>query len=111
MAADGKGVSPEQGARSIRRQTRRKFSADEKTRIVLEGLRGEVGIADLYRRESIHPNQYFTRSKELLETGNRHDLNSIYWVSAGFLLTEAGLIPLTPLRPPRCAVILIRFDW
>lgn len=62
-------LSPEQVVRAIRRQTRRKFSADEKIRIVLEGLRGEVSIADLCRRESIHPNQYYTWSKEFLEAG------------------------------------------
>lgn len=71
MAADEKRVSPEQVVRAIRRQTRRKFSADEKIRIVLEGLRGEVSIADLCRRESIHPNQYYTWSKEFLEAGKQ----------------------------------------
>ena len=71
MAADEKRVSPEHVVRAIRRQTRRKFSADEKIRIVLEGLRGEVSIADLCRRESIHPNQYYTWSKEFLEAGKQ----------------------------------------
>lgn len=71
MAENAKKVSSEQVVRAIRRQTRRKFSADEKIRIVLEGLQGETSIADLCRRESIHPNQYYTWSKEFLEAGKR----------------------------------------
>jgi len=60
---------PESIVRDIRRNTRRKFSADEKIRIVLEGLRGEQSIADLCRKESIHPTQYYKWSKEFLESG------------------------------------------
>jgi superfamily II helicase len=44
-----KGSSPESIVREIKRQTRRKFTAEEKIRIVLEGLRGEAGITDLCR--------------------------------------------------------------
>jgi transposase len=43
--------SAEKAVRDIRRKTRRKFSAEEKIRIVLEGLRGEESIASLCRRE------------------------------------------------------------
>ena len=50
---------PEQIVREIKRKTRRKFSAEEKIRIVLEGLRGEVTIAALCRREGISPNLYY----------------------------------------------------
>ena len=42
--------NPEAVVKEIRRQTRRKFSTEEKIRIVLEGLRGEVSIAELCRR-------------------------------------------------------------
>jgi transposase len=49
MAKDEK-VSAEQVVRDIRRETRRKYSAEEKIRIVLEGLRGEDSIAELCRR-------------------------------------------------------------
>lgn len=62
---------PEAVVREIRRQTRRKFSAEEKIRIVLEGLRGEVSIAELCRREGISPNLYYNWSKEFLEAGKR----------------------------------------
>jgi transposase len=53
------GSSPESIVREIKRQTRRKFTAEEKIRIVLEGLRGEAGITDLCRKEGIHPTMYY----------------------------------------------------
>ena len=68
MAKDEK-VSAEQVVREIRRETRRKYSAEEKIRIVLEGLRGEDSIAELCRREGINPNLYYKWSKEFLEAG------------------------------------------
>ena len=57
--------------REIRRKTRKKYSAEEKIRIVLEGLRGESTIAELCRREGIHPNMYYKWSKEFLEPGRQ----------------------------------------
>lgn len=68
MAKDEK-VSAEAVVRDIRRQTRKKYSAEEKIRIVLEGLRGEDSIAELCRREGINPNLYYKWSKEFLEAG------------------------------------------
>jgi transposase len=68
MVKDEK-VSAEQVVREIRRETRRKYSAEEKIRIVLEGLRGEESIAELCRREGINPNMYYKWSKEFLEAG------------------------------------------
>ena len=68
MAKEEK-VSAEQVVRDIRRQTRRKYNAEEKIRIVLEGLRGEESIAELCRREGIHANLYYKWSKEFLEAG------------------------------------------
>ena len=50
--------------REIRRRTRKKYSAEEKVRIVLEGLRGEEKVAELCRREGIHQNMYYKWSKE-----------------------------------------------
>jgi transposase len=57
--------------RDIRRKTRKKYSAEEKVRIVLEGLRGEEKIAELCRREGIHQNMYYKWSKEFLEAGKQ----------------------------------------
>jgi len=59
----------EQVVREIRRATRRHFSAEDKIRIVLEGLRGEDSIAELCRREGIVQNLYYRWSKEFLEAG------------------------------------------
>lgn len=68
MVKDEK-VSAEEMVRDIRRQTRRKYNAEEKIRIVLEGLRGEASVAELCRREGINPNMYYKWSKEFLEAG------------------------------------------
>lgn len=57
--------------REIRRKTRRRYSSEEKIRIVLEGVKGEESIAELCRREGISPNLYYTWSKEFLEAGKR----------------------------------------
>lgn len=62
-------VSAEDTVRHIRRETRRKYNAEEKIRIVLEGLRGEESIAELCRQEGINPNLYYKWSKEFLEAG------------------------------------------
>ena len=61
----------EKTVRDIRRATRRRFSAEEKIRIVLEGLRGEDSIAELCRREKINQNLYYRWSKEFLEAGKK----------------------------------------
>ena len=63
--------SSESIVREIKRKTRRKFSAEEKIRIILEGLRGEQSITDLCRREGIHPTQYYKWSKAFLEAGKQ----------------------------------------
>ena len=55
--------------REIRKATRRKFSHEEKIQIVLEGLRGEIPVSDLCRREGIAPTMYYRWSKAFLEAG------------------------------------------
>jgi len=68
----GPGKEPaEQVVKTIRRATRRQFSAEEKIRIVLSGLRGEDSIAELCRREGIVQNLYYRWSKEFLEAGKK----------------------------------------
>jgi transposase len=69
MAEQNKSV--EATVRSIRRATRKKYTAEEKVRIVLEGLRGESTIAELCRKEGIQPNLYYKWSKEFLEAGKQ----------------------------------------
>jgi len=66
-----KPTDPESVVRDIKRKTRRKFSSEEKIRVVLEGLRGEESIAELCRREGISPNLYYNWSKEFLEAGKK----------------------------------------
>lgn len=63
--------SAEKTVRDIRRATRRKYSAEEKIRIVLEGLRGEDSVAELCRKEGINSNVYYRWSKEFLEAGKK----------------------------------------
>jgi transposase len=65
------GAPAETLIRDIRRATRRQFSAEEKIRIVLEGLRGDESIAELCRREGIATSMYYGWSKEFLEAGKK----------------------------------------
>jgi transposase len=55
--------------KEVRKATRKKFSAEDKIRIVLEGLRGEIPISELARREGIAPSVYYRWSKAFLEAG------------------------------------------
>ena len=61
----------DQTVRDIRRRTRKQYSAEEKIRIVLAGLRGEDSIAELCRREGIAESLYYSWSKEFLEAGKK----------------------------------------
>ena len=61
----------EKQVKDIRRKTRRKFSSEEKIRMVLDGLRGEYSIAELCRREGINNNLYYRWSKDFLEAGRK----------------------------------------
>ena len=70
MSARGN-QSPESVVREIRRNTRRKYTSEEKIRIVLEGLKGEVSTVELCRREGIVSNLYYRWSKDFLEAGKK----------------------------------------
>jgi transposase len=63
------GETARQLIRRAKRATRRKFPAEEKIRIVMEGIRAEVSIADLCRREGIHPTIYYKWLKDFMEAG------------------------------------------
>ena len=63
--------SAEAAIKEIRRKTRRKFSSEEKIRIVLEGLRGEQSVSELCRREGIAATLYYRWSKDFLEAGKK----------------------------------------
>jgi len=62
-------AKPKDVVKQIRKRTRRKFSAEQKIRIVLEGLRGQIAISELCRRESIAASAYYKWSKSFLEAG------------------------------------------
>jgi transposase len=61
--------SAQSTVRRIRRKTRKKYSAEDKIRIVIEGLRGEMNVAELCRKEGISQSLYYKWSKEFLEAG------------------------------------------
>ena len=69
--SEKRATTPEQIVKDIRRATRKHHSAEEKIRIVLEGLRGEYSIAELCRREGIAESLYYSWSKEFLEAGTK----------------------------------------
>ena len=69
--SDNPKPSSERVVKDIRRATRRQYSAEEKIRVVLDGLRGEHSIAELCRREGIAESLYYSWSKEFLEAGKR----------------------------------------
>src|SRR6516164_4657441 len=71
MRKEGSSATPEKVVEEIRRKTRRRFSAEEKIRIVLEGLRGEESVATLCRKEGLASNLYYRWSKEFLEAGKK----------------------------------------
>ncbi len=64
-----KKASAESTVRTIRRRTRKKYSAEDKIRIVIEGLRGEFTVAEPCRKEGISESVYYSWSKEFLDAG------------------------------------------
>lgn len=77
--------------KDIRLQTRRKYTAEDKIRIVLSGLKGEDSIAELCRQEGIAQSQYYSWSKEFLEAGKKMRL-------AGEIIREANNCEVKNLR-------------
>jgi transposase len=86
----GSRSSSEKLVRTIKRKTRRQYSAEEKIRIVLDGLRGEMSIAELCRREGLAESMYYKWSKEVLEAGKQR--------LAGDLVREASSDEVKGLR-------------
>ena len=83
-------ASAEATIKSMRRKTRRKYNAEEKIRIVIEGLRGEDSIAELCRREGIAQSLYYKWSKDFMEAGKSR--------LAGDTKREASSEDVTDLR-------------
>ncbi|MFC2085385.1 transposase, partial [Bacteroidota bacterium] len=76
--------------RGIRRKTRKKYSSEEKIRIVLDCLKGEDSIAEICRRECLSPNLYYRWSKDFLEAGKKR--------LQGDTIREANSQEVTTLR-------------
>ena len=76
--------------RDIKRKTRRKFSAEEKIRIIFDVIRGEGSIAEICRREGIAPNLYYRWSKDFMEAGKRR--------LQGDTRREANSVEVTSIR-------------
>jgi transposase len=72
----------EKTVRDTKRRTRRHFGAEDKIRVILQGLRGEESIAEICRKEGLHQNLYYRWSKEFLEAGKKR--------LAGDTVREAG---------------------
>jgi len=84
------GRSSERIIKDIKRKTRRQYSAEEKIRIVLDGLRGEDSIAELCRREGISQGIYYKWSKDFMEAGKKR--------LAGDIVRQANSNEVTHLR-------------
>ena len=69
LAAEASSEDTRSFVRRVKRATRRKYTPEEKVRIVLEGFRGEIGITALCRREGIHPTVYYAWLKDFMEAG------------------------------------------
>ncbi len=69
LAAESRTEETRAFIRQVRRVARRRFTPEERIRIVLEGFRHEVPVKDLCRREGIRPNVYYAWLKEFMEAG------------------------------------------
>lgn len=83
-------AKPEAVVRDIKRVTRNKYSAEDKIRIILEGLRGETAITEICRREGLGTNLYYRWSKDFLEAGKKR--------LQGDILREANSNDVNDLR-------------
>ena len=86
----GPNGSADKHVKEIKRKTRRKFSAEEKIRIVLDGLRGECSISELCRREGIAESLYYNWSKDFMEAGKKR--------LAGDMVRQANTTEVKTLR-------------
>lgn len=104
----------EETVRNIRRKTRKKYSGEEKIRIVLEGLRGEQSVAELCRREGISESLYYRWSKEFLEAGKERLVGNTKRQASSQELNGDGTNWLDQQGIPSIAVLLsdyITVDW
>jgi transposase len=84
----GRPSPSERVIKDIRRNTRKQYGAEEKIRIVLDGLRGEDSIAELCRREGIAQSLYYKWSKDFMEAGKKRLAGDIVRQANGGEVTE-----------------------
>ena len=84
--------------RDIKRKTRKKYTAEEKIRIVLEGLRGEDGIAAICWQEGISPNLYYRWSKDFFEAGKRRLFGDTQREATSFEVTGISCLSVVNFR-------------
>ena len=97
-----RGSSSEKTVKDIRRATRKQYSAEEKIRIVLDGLRGEETIAELCRQEGIAQSLYYSWSKEFLEAGKKRLAGVGEGIVCNVRMADAvGLDSSLPYEPRR----------
>ena len=111
VAADERTEAARSFVRTVKAATRRKYTPEEKIRIVLEGFRREVTVSDLCRREGIKPHSYYSWTKEFMEAGKErltrdtvrdatreevHQHSGTIW---GWLASSTSWQLLSTLRP------------
>jgi transposase len=89
-SAPKRGETPRQQMRKAKAVSRRRFSAEEKIRVVMEGIRGDISVSELCRREGVHTTVYYKWLKEFMEAGKRR--------LRGDLQREAGRGEVAALR-------------
>ena len=97
--------SAEKTVKAIRRATRRQYAAEEKIRIVLEGLRGEESIAELCRRVQINQNLYYRWPKEFLEAGKKRLAGDTKREATGAALSALWYLGKNNVTPETVATI------
>lgn len=97
--AKSKKASAEAIVKDIKRQTRRKFTSEEKIRMVLEGLRGEESITEICRKQGIAPALYYRWSKDFIESGKRRLNGDTQW--------EANSAEVSSLHQESCGLKML----
>ena len=106
-------TASEKVIKDIRRATRKHYSAEDKIRIVLDGLRGEISIAELCRREGIAQSLYYKWSKEFLEAGKKRLAGDT--ARAATTDEVKGLLPMIPktadIKAPTALAVVLDFAY
>ena len=89
VAAEGRSQETRSFVRTVKATTRRKYTSEEKIRIVLEGFRREATVSDLCRRDGIKPHSCYAWTKEFMEAGKERLALGAGHHPAGGVATQA----------------------